>query len=323
MTAETASATSLRRGVALEASELSYTFPGSERPALERVSVRIREGCTTGLLGPNGAGKTTFVHLVCGLLRPTSGTLQIFGRAGSTSAARHEIGFCPQELALYPTLSAAENLRYFGRLSGLSGAHLSARVEACLETARLRESARTRVARFSGGMKRRLNLAVALLSEPRLLLLDEPTVGVDTQSRLAIFEALERLAANGTTIVHTTHYIEEIERLCAEVIVIDRGRVLAQGPTEEFVLRGRRAQTLRLTLGPGSSAATLAREAEGSGLRARVLAENLLELGGDDVAALTETVARISKRGAVLGLETHRPTLEERFLELTGREMRD
>lgn len=317
------STAAVARGLALEASELSFTFPGSERPALERVSVRIREGCTTGLLGPNGAGKTTFVHLVCGLLQPGSGFLRIFGRTSSASAARHEIGFCPQELALYPTLTAAENLRFFGRLSGLSGAHLSARVEACLETARLRESAGTRVARFSGGMKRRLNLAAALLPEPRLLVLDEPTVGVDTQSRLAIFAALERLAASGTTIVHTTHYIEEIERLCTEVIVIDRGRVLAQGPTAEFVLSGQRAQTLRLTVAPGSSAATLAREAEGAGLRARVLAENLLELGGDDVAVLTEVVARFSGRGAVLGLETHKPTLEERFLELTGRELRD
>jgi ABC-2 type transport system ATP-binding protein len=323
VTSTAASAATTARGIALEASELSFTFPGSERPALERVSLRVREGATTGLLGPNGAGKTTFVHLVCGLLQPDSGTLRVFGRPGASEAARREIGFCPQELALYPTLGAAENLRFFGRLSGLSGEHLEARVAACLELARLGESAGIRVAKFSGGMKRRLNLAVALLPEPRLLLLDEPTVGVDAQSRLAIFEALERLAAGGTTIVHTTHYVEEIERLCAEVIVIDRGRVLAHGPTAEFVQLGRRAQTFRLTLAPGSDASALAREAEAGGVRARVLAEDVLELGGDDVAALTGAVARFAARRSVLGLETRRPTLEERFLELTGREMRD
>jgi ABC-2 type transport system ATP-binding protein len=301
---------------ALEATELGFAFPGAPRPALERVSLRIAPGGFTGLLGANGAGKTTFVSLVTGLLVPDAGLVRVFGRVSTTREARRSVGSCPQELALLPTLTAAENLRFFGRLSGLAGRRLAARVEACLGVARLREEARERVERFSGGMMRRLNLAVALLAEPRLLVLDEPTVGVDVQSRLAIFAALEELSAAGTTILYTTHYMEEVERLCDDVVVLDRGRVLAAGPVAS--LGGLRAQVFRLTLAAGRSAAELAAEAVAGGLEARVLAGGELELAGDDLALLTGTVARFSARGEVLACETRQPTLEERFLALTG-----
>jgi ABC-2 type transport system ATP-binding protein len=307
---------------AIETSGLTFTFRGSAKPALDRVSVRVEEGSFTGLLGPNGAGKTTFVNLVCGLLAPDRGELRIFAEAGASRAARRAIGFCPQELALYPTLTAAENLRFFGRLAGLTGRRLAERITAALAATRLEDEGHTRVERFSGGMKRRLNLAAALLHEPRLLLLDEPTVGVDAQSRLAIFEALEALSAAGTTIVYTTHYMEEIERLCRDVIVIDHGSVLAQGVTADLIASGRRAQTFRLTVAKGRGA-ELVTEAEGLGLRAEVRSDGRLDVAGEDLAALTALISRSTASGDVLYVETQRPTLEERFLELTGKELRD
>jgi len=306
---------------ALEARDLAFTFPLAARPALDQLALRVRAGSFTGLLGPNGAGKTTLVNLVSGLLTAEAGSLRVFGRSIAEREARRAIGSCPQELALYPTLTAAENLRFFGRLSGLRGARLSDRVEACLAIARLVAEADRRVERFSGGMKRRLNLGVALLHEPRLLLLDEPTVGVDAPSRLAIFGALEALNASGTTILYTTHHMAEVERLCDEVIVIDHGRVLAAGTTAQVC--GARAPSFRLTLGAGASAAALAAEAETAGLRTRVLGENELELTSDDLAALTSAVARLVAGGGVLACETVRPSLEQRFLALTGEELRD
>ena len=307
----------------LEARGLAFAHPGSARPALDGLELTVARGRFLGLLGPNGAGKTTFVNLVCGLLRASAGELTLFGRRPNVRSVRRRIGLCPQELALYPTLNAAENLRLFGRLAGLSGRHLARRVDAALEMVRLTAEARERVGRFSGGMKRRLNLAAGLVHEPELLLLDEPTVGVDPQSRLAIYAALEELSAAGTTILYTSHYMDEVERLCEEVVVIDHGHVLTQGPTAEVVARGRRAATFRLELAPGREAAGPIAEAERLGLRARLLESGELELAGDDLAALTEEVARLARSGDVAGFQTHKPTLEESFLELTGRELRD
>jgi len=302
---------------------LRFTHPASERPALEALDLELEPGCFLGLLGPNGAGKTTFVHLLCGLLRPDAGVLEVFGRRPRARAVRRRLGLCPQELALYPTLTAAENLRLFGRLAGLNGRHLRLRVEAALEAVRLSGEARGRVARFSGGMKRRLNLAASLVHEPDLLVLDEPTVGVDPQSRLAIYEALEERAAAGTSLIYTSHYLDEVERLCQEVVVIDHGQVLTRGATEEVVARGRRAASFRLNLAAGRQPAPLIGRAQARGLRAQVLEEGQIELSGDDLAALTEELAELMRSGELSGFETHKPTLEESFLELTGRELRD
>jgi ABC-2 type transport system ATP-binding protein len=307
----------------VEARGLSFAHPGSSRKALERLSLGVRSGSFLGLLGPNGAGKTTFVNLICGLLRADSGQLEVFGKRPRSAAARRRIGLCPQELALYPALSAAENLRFFGRLAGLSGRRLRSRVGAVLELVRLAPEAQRRVGRFSGGMQRRLNLATALVHEPDLLLLDEPTVGVDPQSRLAIYAALEELSASGATILYTSHYMDEVERLCDEVLVIDHGRVLTHGPTAEVVARGRRAAAFRLSLAADRDAQPLIEEAERQGLHARLVEGGELELAGDDLAALMEEVARLTRRGDIARAQTHRPTLEESFLELTGKELRD
>ena len=207
--------------------------------ALDEVSLEVAAGEFFGLLGPNGAGKSTLMSLVAGLRAPTSGTLAIGGQPVGPGqvAARAALGLVPQHLALYGELSVEENVRIFGGLHGLGGNNLEARLTEGLEAVQLLDRRRDPVRRLSGGMQRRLNLAVALLHRPRILLCDEPTVGVDPQSRLAIFELLERLNREGLTIIYSTHYMEEAERLCSRIGVIDHGRILATGTLDELLAR--------------------------------------------------------------------------------------
>src|SRR5436309_3401496 len=197
--------------------------------ALDGVSFQVSEGEMFGLLGPNGAGKTTLLSIVSCLLRPTSGTVRVLGRApyASDRDARRDIGIVPQELALYGELSARENLRFFGELYGLRGPELRRRVDEALAAIALADRADGRADTFSGGMKRRLNLGIALMHRPRLLLLDEPTVGVDPQSRNHIFEEVRRLNRAGVTVLYTSHYMEEVQALCTRFGLIDHGRQVA------------------------------------------------------------------------------------------------
>jgi ABC-2 type transport system ATP-binding protein len=200
-----------------------------QTPALDGVSFEVERGELFGLLGPNGAGKTTLLSIISGLLEPTAGSVEISGHTTSVreKKLRHLIGIVPQELAIYNELNARENLTFFGSLYGLSGEKLAQRVEQVLAAIGLEERADDRVATFSGGMKRRLNLGAALIHEPQLLLLDEPTTGVDPQSRNHIFEEVRRLAASGVTVVYTSHYIEEVESLCSRIGIIDHGKLVA------------------------------------------------------------------------------------------------
>jgi ABC-2 type transport system ATP-binding protein len=273
---------------ALEASGLRKSY-GAIR-AVDGVSLRVRAGEIVGLLGPNGAGKTTTVSIVCGLLPPDAGEIRVAGAplAGDTDPAKRRLGLVPQELALYEELSADDNLRFFGALQGLEGARLSSRIDAVLHLTGLAERRRDRVKVYSGGMKRRLNLAAGLLHDPEILLLDEPTVGVDPQSRNAIFESLEKLRDEGKALLYTTHYMEEAERLCDRIVIVDHGRVAAEGTAEEL--------------------AALLPRAEGPGLDAEARA----------------AIALLAARGIpVPGLEGAKPRLEEVFLHLTGHALRD
>ena len=197
--------------------------------AVDDVSFALERGRLLGLLGPNGAGKTTTVSMMAGLLTPDRGDVLVAGQplTGDTNPLKRSIGLVPQDLALYDELSARDNLRFFGALYDLSGAVLDTRIASALELVELADRARDRVKTFSGGMKRRLNLAAGLLHDPDILLLDEPTVGVDPQSRNAIFENLEQLKRRGKTLLYTTHYMEEVERLADRIVVIDRGKVIA------------------------------------------------------------------------------------------------
>ena len=200
-----------------------------ERQAVRGVSLSVERGQLVGLLGPNGAGKTTTVSMIAGLVTPDGGDVLVNGAriAGDTDPAKRAIGLVPQDLALYEELSARDNLRFFGALYGLTGAALDRTADDVLAFVGLTDRARDAVARFSGGMKRRLNLAASLLHDPDLLLLDEPTVGVDPQSRNAIFDLLEQLKARGKALLYTTHYMEEAERLADRIVVIDGGCVVA------------------------------------------------------------------------------------------------
>ena len=207
------------------------------RRAVDGASFGIRRGEIFGLLGPNGAGKTTTLCCLAGLRRGFEGRITIDGRPfapARSGSDRARLGSVPQELALYAELTARENLRFFGRMSGLDGAVLDAAVARGLALAGLADRADDRVESFSGGMKRRLNLAAGDLHEPDLLLLDEPTAGVDPQSRNHVFEALEGLRRDGRTLLYTTHYMEEAERLCDRLAILDAGRIVAQGTREEI-----------------------------------------------------------------------------------------
>src|SRR5438093_10409601 len=197
--------------------------------AVDDVSFSIDAGQLVGLLGPNGAGKTTTVSMIAGLLTPDRGEVLVAGRrlAGDTDPSKRKIGLVPQDLALYDELSARDNLRFFGALYDLSGAVLDTAIRAALDLVGLADRVADRVKTFSGGMKRRLNLAAGLLHDPDILLLDEPTVGVDPQSRNAIFENLRTLKRRGKALLYTTHYMEEAERLADRIVVIDHGRVIA------------------------------------------------------------------------------------------------
>ena len=204
--------------------------------AVDDVSFSVGRGELIAVLGPNGAGKTTTVSIICGLVPPDRGEVRIGGAplGGDTDPLKRRIGLVPQDLALYDELSAVDNLRFFGGLFGLSGHRLTTAMESVLTLVGLAERSRDRVGTFSGGMKRRLNLAAGLLHDPDILLLDEPTVGVDPQSRNAIFGNLEELKRRGKTLVYTTHYMEEAERLADRVVIIDRGRVVADDSVERL-----------------------------------------------------------------------------------------
>ena len=221
----------------LIAEELSMTYPGGAQPALSAFNMTIKTGEIFGLLGPNGAGKTTCISILGTILRPSHGNVIIdhIDALQYPRRVRKRIGLVPQDIALYTQLTACENLRYFGRLHGLRGTELEDRIAASLKLVGLSAQTAQRIRSFSGGMKRRLNLAVGVLHQPKLLYLDEPTVGIDVQSRNLIMEQLAVLKDTGMTMVYTTHYMEEAEMICDRVAIIDEGRTIALGTPTELI----------------------------------------------------------------------------------------
>ncbi|MEN8141262.1 MAG: ABC transporter ATP-binding protein [Thermodesulfobacteriota bacterium] len=223
----------------IEIRGLGKRYPGQDLacPALDGISFSVASGELFGLLGPNGAGKSTAIALLAGLIAPDSGTIKIQGQAVSprSLAAKKLIGYVPQDLALFADLTGRENLSFFAALYGLKGERKRERVDFCLDFAGLTERGWERVASYSGGMKRRLNLSVALLHEPQILLLDEPVVGIDAQSRQLIHSRLRQLAKGGMTMVYTTHYLEEAEELCDRLAIIDRGQIIKSGAPAELL----------------------------------------------------------------------------------------
>lgn len=266
--------------------------------AVDGLSLTVRKGEILGLLGPNGAGKSTSVSLSVGLLAPEAGSVVIDGNLDPAEPeVRQKIGVAPQALALYDALSGEENLRFFGEMYGLSGAVLDQRVKWCLDFVGLTDRKDDLAGGYSGGMKRRLNLAAALIHDPQLLLLDEPTVGVDPQSRNKIFESIEELHRQGRTIIYTTHYMEEAERLCDRIAIIDAGKLLALGTLSEL-------------LAAHGGPPTLMVKTNGEERRMQT-ADPLGELN------------RVAATTTIEAFQMEKPTLEQVFLRLTGRSLRD
>lgn len=226
-------------GKALVCKNLEKTYQGGSTPAINGLEISIAEEQIYGLLGPNGAGKTTTISILSTLMRPDRGEVEIFGLDAIRRPfqVRKIIGLVPQDIALYGNLTAKENLRYFGKIHGLTGKDLKQRIDFCLDLVGLNGHGDRRVNTYSGGMKRRANLAAGILHKPRLLFLDEPTVGIDAQSRNMILEKLAELKEAGMTMIYTTHYMEEAEKLCDKVDIIDEGRVIAQGSPEALIER--------------------------------------------------------------------------------------
>jgi ABC-2 type transport system ATP-binding protein len=292
--------------------------------ALDGVTFQVAAGEMFGLLGPNGAGKTTLLSVISGLVSPSGGMVQVLGRTASPSDRefRRDIGMVPQELAIYGELSARENIAFFGRLYGLADPELSHRVEEILTAVGLADRADGRVAAFSGGMKRRLNLGVALVHQPPLLLLDEPTTGVDPQSRNHLFEEIRRVNRVGTTVVYTSHYMEEVQALCRRVGILDHGRLIACDTVPRLLQRLNGLIRFRVSNEPPELRLRL-RQLAGVHLVERD--GQALELECPDVqGTLLRLLPLLNDLHLDLtSLETEEPNLERVFLHLTGRALRD
>ena len=299
--------------------------------AVEDVSFTVDHGQVFGLLGPNGAGKSTTMMMVCGLLTPDSGTILVGGEEMRPNRRELKclLGVVPQDLAIYPELTARENLRFFGKLYGLSGSRLNSRVDDALERTGLSQRADDAAHTFSGGMKRRLNFGCALLHEPKLLILDEPTVGVDPQSRSHLLESVQQVAQEGVAVIYASHYMEEVEEICRKVAIVDHGRVVAEDTLD--ALLGRMKSVIRLHM-------------QGSNIHIPPQLQPVItvERNGDDHhqiididrgrlspdITLDQTLADLlcdaRNQGATLAsIESHEANLERLFLELTGNKLRD
>jgi ABC-2 type transport system ATP-binding protein len=299
-----------------------------------------------GLLGPNGAGKTTTISMISCLIAPTSGGVSVGGHSvgKEPGKVKRALGVVPQEIALYPTLTALENLRFWARMYGLRGALLEERVKEALEIAGLADRAKERIETYSGGMKRRVNIAAGIMHHPRLLIMDEPTVGIDPQSRNHILGTVKELNRRGMTVLYTSHYMEEVEFLCDRVAIMDHGDIIAQGTIGELkrLVGDENVITVRLSelpegvleqlrALPGIDGATAAAEpepateADASAESGPAEAPKVIEvLSHDAGAVIVDVVATLGRSGAkVISVEVREPDLESVFLHLTGKSLRD
>lgn len=308
----------------LECEGLAKSF--DDLVAVDDVGFHIAAGETYGLLGPNGAGKTTSISMIAGILQSDAGQVTVGGKEITTRSidGKQDIGYVPQDIAIYPDLTARENLRFFGKLYGIPKDKLDGRIDEVLEVIGLSDRGDDRTDEYSGGMKRRLNIGIGLLHEPSLLILDEPTVGVDPQSRNAILESVERLGRSGTAVLYTTHYMEEAERLCDRVAIIDGGKIRAEGTRRELVeLIG---QLDTINLGVVGSAQRLM-EALGvvEEIEKITAAEGSIEILVEGASGLLPRILDVAQKSgvSVSGVEVVEPNLESVFLHLTGKALRD
>jgi ABC-2 type transport system ATP-binding protein len=288
--------------------------------AVKGVSLALQPGDCLGLLGPNGAGKTTLIRGIVGRVLPDDGRIRIFGAEAGSQAARQMLGWVPQELAIYPRLTGRENLFAFGKYQGISGKELEEQTAWCLDWAALTDRGREPARNLSGGMKRRLNMAAGIIHRPRVVLMDEPTVGVDPQSRNRIFEMMQALRAQGTSILYTTHYMEEAERLCNRIAIIDHGSIISEGTHEELVRNafGTSSQVVAHLAGAESAIAAWVERRGGR------IAEGIAQFTVQHPSEIAGLLDDASAHGfEPLDVSLRRPNLESVFLHLTGRELRD
>lgn len=302
----------------LEINHLTKQY--GDKKAIDQISFSVKEGSCFGLLGPNGAGKSTTMKIIAGIIESNAGDVHAFGLdvAKEREAMRMQIGYVPQEITLYEQLSARENLLFFGEMYGLRGKELNQRIDQVLQQVGLSDRAKDVVRTFSGGMKRRINIAAALLHQPKLLILDEPTVGIDPQSRNHIFEMIRKLNAAGVTIIYSTHYMEEVETLCDELAIIDHGKVIVQGSLESLLDQYAQSAIYLETesmLNLPELSSTKSVTSEGRGWM--IETDHPL----DTIGEISE---RMKQNGVIVkALEITRPSLEKVFLGLTGTSLRD
>lgn len=288
--------------------------------AVNGVSFKVDKGRTFGLLGPNGAGKTTTIKLLCGIIKPDSGTVSLNGRTDPTLMdVRRSLGVVPQTLAIYEELSAEENLRFIGRMYELDSQKLNKRITECLEIAGLSKRKKEKVSKYSGGMKRRLNMVCSLLHEPPILLLDEPTVGVDPQSRNLIFDTIEEIKKQGRTIIYTTHYMEEAERLCDTVAILDQGKILDIDNVGNLINKHG---------GPSHIEAEFEEKVSGIEKINTFVEDKNIQFEKNTIRFKTnrpmESLAKLNQSGLRFhSIKIQTANLEDVFLNLTGRRLRD
>jgi ABC-2 type transport system ATP-binding protein len=291
-----------------------------ELTAVDGITLELKNGECLGLLGPNGAGKTTLIRSIVGRVIPDAGSVSIFGERADSTGARAALGWVPQELALYWRLTCRENLESFGQFHGLRGTALKTAVEWCLDWAAITDRAHEPVKNLSGGMRRRLNMAAGLIHRPKVILMDEPTVGVDPQARNRIFEMIEKLRGEGISMIYTTHYMEEAERLCDRIAIIDHGRIIALGTKDELVRNAfaSRSEVLARFAKADDAVAAWVKE------RGGVLENGVARFTVVHATEIAELLDATGKAGHELAdISLRKPNLESVFLHLTGRELRD
>ncbi|AIK35760.1 ABC transporter ATP-binding protein [Bacillus pseudomycoides] len=298
-----------------------------KKEVVKNVSFEVKKGETFGLLGPNGAGKSTTISMICGLIPYDGGDIKVGGKSVKEYPldAKRKIGIVPQDIALYPTLSAKENLIFWGKMYGLSGAIAKKRADEVLAYVGLQDRAKDKIETFSGGMKRRINIGAALMHEPELLIMDEPTVGIDPQSRNHILETVKGLNEKGMTVIYTSHYMEEVEYLCERIAIVDYGKVIALGTKTELCNRLADGFMVKLQLNRYSQ--ELLQKVKEIPTVERIIIDedtNTLDIGlktGEAVGTVVSIV--VENHVQILKLEVQEPNLEALFLQLTGRSLRD
>ena len=294
--------------------------------AVDNISLSIEEGEIFGLLGANGAGKSTTIHMISSLLRCNEGEILILGKniAKHRKFAKMNIGIVPQDLAIYEDLTAYENVKFFAGLYGLRGAQLRNRVEEALQFVGLSDKHKSFPKNFSGGMKRRLNIACAIAHRPKLIIMDEPTVGIDPHSRNYILESVKKLNAMGCTIIYTSHYMEEVEEICTRIAIVDHGKIIAEGTKEQLKSIITNTKDIQVVLKSAENV-DIGELKTISGVEAAVLEDNTIKINSDaGVNNLNQIIEKLMKNGAeIRSLEEKAPNLETVFLTLTGRQLRD